>query len=92
MATLHITQDDYGFWMLSHEGDDGALTLVAHQFATADKPLEIARELMAEGRFSGQIAMDSPRPERAEGAAGPGAAAESALGEYVTPKPRKAGA
>lgn len=88
MATLHITQDDHGYWMLSHEADDGALTLVAHQFGTADKPLEIARELMAEGRFSGQIAMDSPRPAPAEGTA----AAESALGDYETPKPRKAGA
>ena len=91
MAKLHITQDDHGFWMLSHESDDGALALVAHQFATPSKPLEIAQELMAEGRFGGHVVMDSPR-------GGGGGAAEAAADaatrsrEYVTPAPRKAGA
>jgi len=88
LAKLHITQDDHGYWMLSHEGDDGALTLVAHQFATPAKPLGMAQELIAEGRFHGQIVMDPPR------GASPTAAvpAAAAPGEYVTPKPRKAGA
>jgi hypothetical protein len=74
--------------MLSHEGDDGALTLVAHQFASPSKPLELAQELIAEGRFHGEIVMDSPRE------ASPHAAlrAATAPGEYVTPQPRKAGA
>jgi hypothetical protein len=88
LAKLHITQDDHGYWMLSHEGDDGALTLVGHQFQTPTKPLEMAQELIAEGRFQGQIVMDPPREASADAAA----RAAAAPGEYVTPTPRKAGA
>ena len=88
MAKLHITQDDHSYWMLSHEGDDGALTLVAHQFATPTKPLELAQELIAEGRFKGHIVMDPPREVSPAG----DVLAATGPGEYVTPKPRKAGA
>lgn len=88
MAKFHITQDDHSYWMLSHEGDDGTLTLVAHQFATPDKPLEIARELIAEGRFTGTVVMDPPRATPVGG----GPAVAAAPDEYVTPQPRKAGA
>jgi hypothetical protein len=101
LAKLHIAQDDHDYWMLSHEDDDGTLTLVGHQFQTPAKPLEMAQELIAEGRFSGSIVMAPPR-EAAAGGAVEGVAAEPAeerpeeraakLGEYVTPKPRKAGA
>jgi hypothetical protein len=87
VAKLHIAQDDFGYWMLSHESDEGALTLVAHQFATPAKPLEMAQELIAEGRFSGPIVMAPPRETAAASAA---EAAPS--GAYVTPQPRKAGA
>ena len=88
MAKLHITQDDHSYWMLSHEGDDGTLTLVAHQFATPTKPLELAQELIAEGRFQGHIVMDPPREVSPAG----DVPAATGPGEYVTPKPRKAGA
>jgi hypothetical protein len=88
VAKLHITQDAHNYWMLSHEADDGTLTLVAHQFDSPAKPLEMAQELMAEGRFTGQIVMDTPR----EATAGIAAIAAAPAGEYVTPQPRKAGA
>jgi hypothetical protein len=88
VAKLHITQDDHRYWMLSHEGDDGMLTLIAHQFATPAKPLEMAQELIAEGRFYGEIVMDSPRGASADAAA----RGATPPGDYVTPKPRKAGA
>src|SRR5262249_18510319 len=45
-ATLHITQDDAGYWMLSIEQPEGGLALVAHQFATPAKPLEVANEMI----------------------------------------------
>ena len=88
MAKFHIAQDDHRYWMLTHEGDDGTLTLVAHQFATPAKPLEIAQELIAEGRFQGEIVMDSPRGTPADAAA----RAVRTPGQYVRPGPRKAGA
>ena len=69
-------------------GDLVQLERIAHQFATPTKPLELAQELIAEGRFQGPIVMDPPREASPAGAA----PAATAAGEYVTPKPRKAGA
>jgi hypothetical protein len=31
MDKLHISQDDYGYWMLSLEKEDGTLSLLAYQ-------------------------------------------------------------
>lgn len=84
MPKLHVTQDDYGYWMLSLEQDDGSMTLLAHQFVAPEKLIEIANELIAEKKVSATIVIDPP------GARGP--ALEAAPGDYKKPEPRKAGA
>jgi hypothetical protein len=83
MAKLHITQDDHDYWMLSLEADDGTLSLVAHQFAAPDKLIEMAKELVEEGRVNAAIVVDPPR-SRAR-------AATAASEGYTKPEPRKAG-
>jgi hypothetical protein len=85
MDILHITQDDYGYWMLSLEKEDGTLNLLAHQFATPDKVIEMANELVREHKVIATIMIDPPRP-------GPETTAASAAEEYKKPKPRKTGA
>jgi hypothetical protein len=84
MPKLHITQDDYGYWMLSLEQDDGSLSLLAHQFVAPEKLIEIANELVAEKKVSAAIVIDPPRAK--------GPALEAAPAEYKKPEPRKAGA
>jgi hypothetical protein len=86
MDKLHITQDDFGFWMLSHEKESGELSLVAHHFATPDHLIENANEMIAEGKVQAVIVIDPPRAEAAPMAA---AAARTA---YRKPAPRRAGA
>ena len=83
MKKLHITQDDRGYWMLSLEGDDGAMTLLAHQFASPDHLVENANEMISEGHLDAMVVVDPPRPRRSP--------AGSAAGEYQRPAPRKAG-
>jgi hypothetical protein len=83
MARLHISQDDTGFWLLTFEDDDGALTLVSHQFRTPDHLIEDARELVEKGRVPGAVILiGPPRAERS-------ARRESATG-YSKPAPRRA--
>jgi hypothetical protein len=86
MAKLHITQDEHDFWMLSLEKDDGTLTLLAHQFATPDKVIEMARELVDEKKVRAAIVIDPPRPT------GGAVAAAAPPDDYKKPAPRKAGA
>ena len=85
MDKLHITQDDHGFWMLSLEKEDGTLVLLAHQFATADKPLEVANELIREGKVRATTLIDPPRLDT-------GARMAAPPDDYTKPAPRKAGA
>lgn len=88
MNKLHITQDDFGYWMMSLEKDDGELTLLAYQFVTPEHLVENAQEMIAEGKVpDAQMIVDPPRAAAAAAAA----SAESA-GEYRRPAPRKAGA
>jgi hypothetical protein len=89
MDKLHITQDDFGYWMLSLEKEDGTLTLMAHQFVTPDHLIENANELVSEGKVHAVILIDPPRPH-----AGPHveALAAGAAEDYKKPAPRKAGA
>jgi hypothetical protein len=88
MNKLHITQDDFGYWMMSLEKDDGELSLLAYQFVTPEHLIENAQEMIAEGKVPGaQMIVDPPRAAAAAAAA----SAESA-GEYRRPAPRKAGA
>jgi hypothetical protein len=63
MDKLHITQDDFGFWMLSLEKEDGAMSLVAHQFAKPDHLIENANQMIAEGKVRAVIVIDPPRSE-----------------------------
>lgn len=85
MDKLHITQDDYGYWMLSLEQEDGTLSLLAHQFAAPGHLIENANEMIAEGKVNAIVVIDPPRP-RAE------AFAAVEPEPYKKPAPRKAGA
>jgi hypothetical protein len=83
MDKLHITQDADGYWMLSLEKEDGTLGLIAHQFETADKLVEIAGEMIREQKLNATIIVDPPRLTRSDTAA---------PDVYVKPAPRRAGA
>lgn len=85
MDKLHITQDDYGYWMLSLEQDDGTLTLLAHQFVAPEHLIQNANEMIKEGKVHAVVVLDPPRP-RLE------SAARAAVEDYKKPAPRKAGA
>jgi hypothetical protein len=85
MDKLHITQDEHGYWMLSLEKEDGTLALIAHQFETADKLIEVANEMIREQKVTATIIVDPPRPTgRSVAAAAPDV--------YAKPAPKKAGA
>jgi hypothetical protein len=85
MDKLHITQDEHGYWMLSLEKEDGTLALIAHQFETADKPIEVANEMIREQKVTATVIVDPPRPKRRS-------AADAAPDVYAKPAPKKAGA
>lgn len=85
MDKLHISQDDYGYWMLSLEQEDGTLSLLAHQFAAPDHLIENANELIAEKKVNAVVVIDPPRPQ-------PEAMTRGAPEDYKKPAPRKAGA
>ena len=85
MDKLHVTQDEHGYWMLSLEKEDGTLGLIAHQFETSDKPIEIANEMIREQKVAAMIMVDPPRQTtRSIAAAAPDV--------YRKPAPKKAGA
>ena len=88
MDKLHITQDDWGYWMLSLEKEDGPLSLLAHQFVTPDHLIENANEMVADGKLHAVVLIDPPRPQPANAKASAARAAE----DYKKPAPRKAGA
>jgi hypothetical protein len=81
---LHITQDDYGYWMLSLEKADGTLGLLAHQFQAPDKLIETANDLIKEGKVTATLIVDPPRTAAVT--------AETPPQDYTKPAPRKAGA
>jgi hypothetical protein len=85
MEKLHITQDDFGYWMLSLEKEDGTMSLLAHQFAAPDHLVENANEMIAEGKVNAVVVIDPPRGERR-------AARSPVSADYKKPQPRKAGA
>ncbi len=85
MDKLHITQDDYGYWMLSLEQEDGTLSLLAHQFAAPDHLIENANELVTEGKVNAVVVIDPPRPQ-------PETLSPAAPEDYKKPAPRKASA
>ena len=85
MDKLHITQDDYGYWMLSLEQEDGTMSLLAHQFAAPEHLIENANELVSEGKVNAVVCHRSaPTPTQK-------AAARAASEDYKKPAPRKAG-
>jgi hypothetical protein len=84
MSKLHITQDDYGFWQLSLEDNDGSLRLLAHHSETASHLIENAHELVEEGKYPDAVVMvDPPRSAIT--------AAFRAADDYEKPPARKAG-
>ena len=85
MDKLHITQDEHGYWMLSLEKEDGTLALIAHQFMTADKLIEVANEMIRERKVTATVIVDPPRPTQPS-------AATAAPDVYAKPAPKKAGA
>lgn len=85
MDKLHITQDDFGYWMLSLERENGEMSLVAHHFPTPDHLVETANEMIGEGKVRAVTLIDPPR------AAVP-AMVDSERAPYGKPAPRKAGA
>jgi hypothetical protein len=85
MDKLHITQDDYGYWMLSFEQEDGTMSLVAHQFGGPEHLIEHANELIAEHKLNAVVVIDPPRDR-------PTAEGRTVLEGYKKPAPRRAGA
>jgi hypothetical protein len=85
MDKLHITQDEHGYWMLSLEKEDGTLALIAHQFETADKLIEVANEMICQQKVKATVIVDPPRPT-------PRSTAAAAPDVYAKPAPKKAGA
>jgi hypothetical protein len=90
MEKLHITQDDYGFWMLSLEKADGELQLLAHQFAAPQHLIENAHELVEDGTHPNAVVLVDP-PRKENDFAATAAPAKVAPMEYRRPQPRKAG-
>ena len=84
MDTLHITQDEHYYWMLSLEKQDGTLGVLAHQFATPDKLIEMAIELVKEGKVTATVVIYPPRPDTP-------ATPPPVPDDYSKPAPRKAG-
>jgi hypothetical protein len=85
MDKLHITQDEHGYWMLSLEKEDGTLGLIAHQFETADKLIEVANEMIRKKEVTATLIVDPPLPQGRS-------AADAAPDVYTKPAPKKAGA
>jgi hypothetical protein len=84
MTKLHITQDNFGFWQLSIEDNDGSLRLLAHHSETQAHLVENAHDLVEEGKYPDAVVIvDPPR------ATTPALAAAAAA--YRTPPPRRAG-
>jgi hypothetical protein len=83
MARLHISQDDTGFWQMSFEDDDGALTLISHGFPAPDHLIEDARQLVEKGKVPGAaIVIGPPRAPATTAHA-------QARREYSKPAPQK---
>jgi hypothetical protein len=83
MIKLHIAQDDFGYWMLSLEKEDGTMTLLAYQFPTPDHLIENAHEMVAERGVEAVVLVDPPTRSAAAPATG-------ATREYQRPTPKKA--
>ena len=81
MSRFHISQDDTGYYQLAYESDEGELTLVSHQFPSADHLIDDARQLVATGDYGDALIVIAP-PRRDAPASG---------APYTRPAPRKAG-
>ncbi len=83
---LHVAQDDFGFWELSFEDDDGSLTLLAHQFVDPSHLIQDAHEMVLHGELpDAVVVVDPPRRQvQRTVAAWPAG--------YRRPAPKRAGA
>ena len=98
---IHITQDEYGFWLMSMEEPDGSLKLLAHHFPKPDHLIEQAHQMAAEVKVKpGAIAANAfiekqagsdivvvADPPRSKVPRDPA----QWPADYKPPKPRKAG-
>lgn len=91
MQKLHITQDDFGYWMMSLEREDGSLELMAHQFNRPDHLIEDALELVQDGTYPEAALVVSP-PRSTAWIPPQRLAAGAASEPYRRPEPRKAAA
>jgi len=83
MPKLHVSQDETGYWQLTLEQDDGSLTLLSHQFPSAEHLIQDARDLVAEGKVPGGVIVVGP-PEESD------VRARAIRQPYKKPAPRKA--
>jgi hypothetical protein len=60
MKKLHVAQDDFGFWELSFEDEDGSLTLLAHQFVDPSHLIQDAYEMVLHGELPHAVAVVDP--------------------------------
>jgi len=82
---LHVTQDDYGFWELSLEEDDGSLRLLAYQFVEPAHLVQDAHEMIEKGVVPDAVlVVDPPRRQVQR-------TVQSWPREYRRPAPKKAG-
>ena len=94
MRKLHVTQDEFGFWLLSLEEPDGSMRVVSHHYSADGPAIQDARDFIDdEQKVAGTegvevprilLLVDSPRAVRT-------AAMTEAVTEYKTPQPMRAG-
>jgi hypothetical protein len=82
---LHIAQDDFGFWELSLESDDGSLRLLAYQFVEPDHLIQDAYEMIEKGELPDAVLVVDPPRRRVQ------RTTDAWAQEYRRPAPRKAG-
>ena len=61
---IHITQDEYGFWFMSLEEEDGTLKLLAHHFTKPDHLIQEAHEMAASVVIGPEARFVKQRPRR----------------------------
>jgi len=84
-ARFHVSQDETGYFQLTYEDEQGALTLVSHQFDTPKQLIEDAVEMAESGEFGDAVVVvDGRRRAVAETA--------SAAARDERPAPRRADA
>jgi hypothetical protein len=61
MTKLHVTQDDYGFWMLSLEKPDGEMEVLVQQSTSRDHVIEDAYDVQKKYYPDAAVLVDPPK-------------------------------